>query len=130
MIRNGERKGERKIDGKLADTLTQRDPSPWSFFKRLNRNRNQLDNSLARLWTLCNTVVADVVLVIMDQMVAERMLAWIVVRAKFRRAVRSLSRVPRRGNDALPNLLWPLYLLHCQRRGVIFEMFFEIYTIG
>lgn len=128
MIRNGERKGERKIDGKLADTLTQRDPSPWSFFKRLNRNRNQLDNPLARLWTLCNTVVADVVLVIMDQMVAERMLAWIVVRAKFRRAVRSLSRVPRRGNDALPNLLWPLYLLHCQRRGVIFEMFFEIYT--
>lgn len=49
MIRNGERKGERKIDGKLADTLTQRDPSPWSFFKRLNRNRNQLDNPLARL---------------------------------------------------------------------------------
>lgn len=61
----------------------------------------------------CNTVVADVVLVIMDQMVAERMLAWIVVRAKFRRAVRSLSRVPRRCNDALPNLFWPLYLLHC-----------------
>lgn len=63
--------------------------------------------------TLCNTVVADVVLVIMDQMVAERMLAGIVLGAKFRRAVRSLSGVPRRGHDALPNLLRPLDLLHC-----------------
>lgn len=62
------------------------------------------------------TVVADVVLVIMYEMVAERMLAGIIFRTKFRRAVRSLSRVPRCGYDTLPNLLWTLYLFHWNNR--------------
>lgn len=67
---------------------------------------------MGRLCILYNTVVADVVLVIMDEMVAERMLAGIILRTKFRWAVRSLSCGSRRGNDALSNLLWSLDLLH------------------
>lgn len=61
---------------------------------------------------LYNTVVADVVLVIMDEMVVERMLAGIILRTKFRWAVRSLSCGPRRSDDAISNLHIFLYFFH------------------
>lgn len=54
----------------------------------------------------------------MDEMVAERMLAGIILRTKFRWAVRSLSCSSRRGNDALSNLLRPLYLFHWNRHFI------------
>jgi len=74
---------------------------------------------------LYNTVVADVVLVIMDEMVAERMLAGIILRAKFRWAVRFLSCSSRCGHDAISNFLWPLYLFHWNRSVSYNDEFFS-----
>lgn len=60
---------------------------------------------------LRNTVVPDVMFVIMDEMVAERMLAGIIVRTKFRRTVGSLSRRSSCSNYAFSYFLRALYLL-------------------